>query len=71
MLYNTRQRVDIPAGAAVVGISVCDGPVLTNHFFRLAIKPESYLTVSPEMVDFGFGQGRSDVETEGVAGLRQ
>jgi hypothetical protein len=29
------------------------------------------VSVRPEMVDFGSGQGRSDFETTGVAGLRR
>jgi hypothetical protein len=42
-LSNSHPGVDGPAGAADANDSVCDGPVLTNHFFRWVIKPENYL----------------------------
>jgi hypothetical protein len=39
--------------------------------YRVKTTDNSQQRVHPEMVDFGSGQGRSDVETGGVAALRR
>ena len=50
----------------------CRKPIeLKPYHYRKEVYPDALNSVYPEMVDFGSGQGRSEVETAGVAALRR